>query len=648
MAVAGSIVSKVVRPVCRSPLPLSIGSQVAVPNTNASVSGFSTSQLSGDSTIDASSGKMFLCDGLGIWITGTLSAIKVRLGSATSCRVSIWRSGSRVWQSDQYSGLTANAVNSLPVSVSVQPDDLLGVWVPSGTIATRAFGAVSVKYASDTDASITIAANLSTTVATTALCVEAIAVKPMLAVVGDSIVEGHNTGTAWHGPFHSVTQGNNILAQPSFIAAKALNWGHQNHSLGSTTFDWAATTGCPSAFNSGATHVWLHSGVNDVLNGRTWASVEANLDTILAAKPADTLLYISEILPWTNGNDTHAATIRTWNSNLATWCSENGVTLIQCHDAMGQTRASTGYLDDMRSVYNSDGVHLSQDGVYAFGNCFPSISPSIQVSPWISGSLAVGKTVLAVPGRIYGTQPVTNSYQWKADGSNISGATSQTYTIASGDNGKAITVQHTATNASGSDSEASVSQTAGATSAVDFDGIDDYAQATVTQFVSNGRECTVEILIDADSNAGEIFSVDSNAFIIAFSSGYIIFGRQSGWARWTAGNGRWRFVHDMTRSGFARLRAFKDGVEQTQVDTVASYSAFELSSGVCTIGKSIFFGWFNGRMSEIRVWSRKVVPSDPDQSTGIELSLGTVSGSTWDDQSANNTNFTIYGGAIGV
>jgi hypothetical protein len=621
-----------------------------VATTDASVSGFSTSQLAGDSILDASTGRMFLNDGLPIWIAGTLSAIKVRLGSATSCRVSIWRAGTRVWQSDLFSGLTANAVNTLTVSIAVQPDDQIGVWVPSGTIATRAFGGCSIKYGADATGDITSSASLGTTSATNSLCVEAIAVKPMLAVVGDSIVEGHNTGTNWHGPFHGVTQGTNQLAQPGYIAAKAANWGYQNHSLGSTTFDWAAATGFPSAVASGATHIWVHSGVNDVAGGRTWAAIEANLDTILASKPDGVTLYISEILPWTNGTDANGTTIRTFNANLETWCNTNEVELIRCHDVMGQQRGTNGQLDDLNDAYDSDGVHLTTAGVTKFASCFPGTAPSIQSTPWISGGLVVGKSLIAVPGDVYGTQPITSAYQWKADGSNISGATSQSYTLTSNESGKAITVAYSATNSSGSDSDTSVSAgTVGTASAVDFDGTDDYADQTVTNFASNGS-FSVEMLLDADaSTAADIFAVDGNQLIIAFSSGYIVFGRQSGWARWTYGNGRWRFVHDMTQtSGFGRLRAWKDGVEQTQFDTVAAYGSFAFTSRAATIGKSIFFGWYNGRISELRAWDRKVLPSDSDQATGLVLSLGTVSGSTWDDQSINDKNFTLYGGASGV
>jgi lysophospholipase L1-like esterase len=72
---------------------------------------------------------------------------------------------------------------------------------------------------------------------------------------------------------------------------------------------------------------------------------------------------ISEILPWTAGTDANAATIRSFNGSLATWCAANGATLVLCHDTMGMIRASTGEIDDLNTAYDYDGVHLTATGV---------------------------------------------------------------------------------------------------------------------------------------------------------------------------------------------------------------------------------------------------------------------------------------------
>ena len=91
--------------------------------------------------------------------------------------------------------------------------------------------------------------------------------------------------------------------------------------------------------------------------------MEADLNTIRAAVAGTIDLFINELLPAQGRNNTDAAKSRTWNANLAAWCSANNAILISCHDAMGQIRTTTGYLDDLLDEYNYDDVHLTQSGV---------------------------------------------------------------------------------------------------------------------------------------------------------------------------------------------------------------------------------------------------------------------------------------------
>jgi hypothetical protein len=94
-----------------------------------------------------------------------------------------------------------------------------------------------------------------------------------------------------------------------------------------------------------------------------WATIQSNLNTIKATILPWQHLFVDEILPWTNGTDAQVATVRTFNANLAVWCAANGATLVPCWGAMGQLRPSTGYFDDLKAVYDQDGVHLKQPGV---------------------------------------------------------------------------------------------------------------------------------------------------------------------------------------------------------------------------------------------------------------------------------------------
>jgi hypothetical protein len=90
-----------------------------------------------------------------------------------------------------------------------------------------------------------------------------------------------------------------------------------------------------------------------------------------------------------------------------------------------------------------------------------TVVPTNTVLPSITGAdLAQGTTLTAHEGTWTG-EPTSYSYQWKADTSgngsftNISGATSKTYTLAAGQSGDAVLVAVTATNGAGSSTAAS-------------------------------------------------------------------------------------------------------------------------------------------------------------------------------------------------
>lgn len=89
--------------------------------------------------------------------------------------------------------------------------------------------------------------------------------------------------------------------------------------------------------------------------------------------------------------------------------------------------------------------------------CTPAAAPSNSVLPAISGIAQEGVTLTALPGTWSGG-PTAYTYQWQSnDGGwgNISGATSATYVVQSGDVGNNLRCVVTATNAAGSDSATS-------------------------------------------------------------------------------------------------------------------------------------------------------------------------------------------------
>ena len=94
------------------------------------------------------------------------------------------------------------------------------------------------------------------------------------------------------------------------------------------------------------------------------------------------------------------------------------------------------------------------------------IPPSNTVAPVISGSSVIGSVLTTTDGTWAGTLPITYTYQWKRNGSDIVGEINSTYVLVAADYNQAITCEVTATNAFGAASATSNSITGTATAPV--------------------------------------------------------------------------------------------------------------------------------------------------------------------------------------
>jgi hypothetical protein len=75
--------------------------------------------------------------------------------------------------------------------------------------------------------------------------------------------------------------------------------------------------------------------------------------------------------------------------------------------------------------------------------------------PVVNGDSYPGNTLTSSIGSWSGTSPFTYTYQWKRNGSLISGGTSSSYLLTNGDVGYSVTCEVTATNSAGSASATS-------------------------------------------------------------------------------------------------------------------------------------------------------------------------------------------------
>ena len=85
----------------------------------------------------------------------------------------------------------------------------------------------------------------------------------------------------------------------------------------------------------------------------------------------------------------------------------------------------------------------------------PDAAPVNTVLPAISGDDTVGSTLTATAGTWTGSPTPTYAYQWRANGSNVSGATSSTFATTLLSAGDVVTCRVTATNIAGSASATS-------------------------------------------------------------------------------------------------------------------------------------------------------------------------------------------------
>jgi hypothetical protein len=84
-----------------------------------------------------------------------------------------------------------------------------------------------------------------------------------------------------------------------------------------------------------------------------------------------------------------------------------------------------------------------------------TLGPINTVAPVVSGTPEVGQTLSCTTGTWTGEGTITYAYQWRRNGSNISGATSSTYLTDDPDEGAFISCRVTATDDDGTRSRLS-------------------------------------------------------------------------------------------------------------------------------------------------------------------------------------------------
>ncbi|MFN3833371.1 MAG: SGNH/GDSL hydrolase family protein [Allorhizobium sp.] len=318
---------------------------------------------------------------------GFIRSVKLSLLTAytgdksNSLKVMVFRESGTAYTLVSQSGLLspANTASTqtltLATPIACQKGDVVAIWVKGFSDLNIRGGALSgakVRYKDGEAPSGTW-----TDIANFGMDVVLEGQSPFIVSTGDSILAGYNTAAPWYTHYDAL----GISGAPSSDAMDAVadaipGLSYQNFCQGNTT--WADAVTKVAAINSvGSKAVIAAYGVNDIATGRSWTAVEADMNTFKAGLSAGKKLFVCEVLPWTAGDDARAAATRLFNANYATWCAANDATLISTHDAMGQLRLSTGELDDLKTSYNYDGVHLTSTGVAALADLIREVLGSI-------------------------------------------------------------------------------------------------------------------------------------------------------------------------------------------------------------------------------------------------------------------------------
>ena len=156
----------------------------------------------------------------------------------------------------------------------------------------------------------------------------------------------------------------------------------------------------------------------------------------------------------------------------------------RCDTAGSNCAAIAGATSNVYSVAAADGGHTLRVAVTAHnasgtaaaestqtGTVAAATAPQNTALPTITGTAAVGSTLTATNGTWSGSTPITYTYAWERCATNgatcaaISGATTETYKVASADAAHTLRVVVTATNAAGSGQATSSFVSVSATSA---------------------------------------------------------------------------------------------------------------------------------------------------------------------------------------
>lgn len=123
------------------------------------------------------------------------------------------------------------------------------------------------------------------------------------------------------------------------------------------------------------------------------------------------------------------------------------------------------------------------------------VAPSLSGTPTLTGTAQIGQTLTASAAPSSGTTPITTSWQWLRNGTDISGATNASHALVAADESTNISVRQTDSNTAGTDSAVSPAM---AVQSAPANGAAVITNVTASDQAANGV-VNLSYMIDTDS-----------------------------------------------------------------------------------------------------------------------------------------------------
>jgi type II secretory pathway pseudopilin PulG len=258
----------------------------------------------------------------------------------------------------------------------------------------------------------------------------------------------------------TLAAGQTLTATPgTWTGTAPINYTYQwQRCTGATCVNISGATSSTFALTSSDVGKTLQVAVTATNSDGTATATSANTAAVTGVAPANTA--VPTISGTAKDGQTLTANNGTWTGTAPItygyqWLRCTGASCVNISGATNQTYALTPADVGNKIEVIVTGTNVSGTGTATSAQTatVTALAPTNTAVPTISDtSPSDGETLTAAPGSWNGTAPITYTYQWQncsPSCSNITGATSATYVVASSDVGDKLKVVVTATNSAG-------------------------------------------------------------------------------------------------------------------------------------------------------------------------------------------------------